>query len=418
LNHKTVLMSFCRMICAAVLFIASLVRGSDWPQWRGPQRNGISRETILTNWPAAGPKVLWRAEVGTGFSSLSVSQFGRVCTMGNSGERDTIWCFDARSGKLLWEHPYDAPLGPVYYEGGPGSTPTIYCNNVFTISKWGQVFCLEATNGAVRWQRDLRQQGITPNRWGFAGSPLVWGPLDRTLLLLNAGGAGTALDLLTGRTVWSNGTNATGYASPAIFKSGEKETVLIFGAKFLFGVEPPTGRELWRHPWETGWDTNNPDPLLYDDSVFISSFSRGCALLSLKGGKPQVVYDKETLHNNLSPGVIVGEYLYSANGEAKKETDFRCVHIPTGEVKWARKDLPTASVICVNGKLLILTEKGELVLAEASPERFKPIARAQVLGGVCWTPPALANGLLYVRNAKGDLVCLDLRAKAENSSVK
>jgi outer membrane protein assembly factor BamB len=287
----------------------------------------------------------------------------------------------------------------------------MYCRWIFTISKWGLVSCLEWTNGAVRWQRDLREERITPNRWGFAGSPLHWGPLGHALVVLNAGGAGTALDLLTGRTVWSNGTNATGYASPTVFKSGETETVLIFGAKFLFGVEPATGRELWRYPWETGWDTNNPDPLIYGDSVFISSFSRGCALLSLKDGQPKVIYDKETLHNNLSPGVIVGDYLYSANGEAKKETDFRCIHFPTGEVKWIQKDLPTASVICVSGKLLILTERGELVLAEASAAAFKPIARAQVLGGVCWTPPALANGLLYIRNAKGDLVCLDLRPK-------
>jgi outer membrane protein assembly factor BamB len=194
-----------------------------------------------------------------------------------------------------------------------------------------------------------------------------------------------------------------------VFKSGAGEGILIFAAKHLVAVEPDTGKELWRFPWETGWDTNNPDPLIYGDSIFISTFDRGCALLSVKDGKPVMVYDKPVLHNNLSPGVMVGEYLYSASGEAKKETDFRCIHLPTGELKWAQKDLPTASVICAGGKLLILTEKGELVLAEASPEGFKPLARAQVLGGLCWTPPALANGLLYARNAKGDLVCVDLR---------
>ncbi len=323
--------------------------------------------------------------------------------MGNSGEQDTIWCLDAATGKELWKHTYAAKLGPQYYEGGPGSTPTVAGDRVFTIGKWGDVLCLDATNGAVVWQRDLRKDGITPNRWGFAGSPLVW----RDLVILNAGTAGIALDRSTGRIVWSNGTNATGYASPVLFNSSGKEVVLIFAAKFLVAVEPQSGRELWRQPWETGWDTNNPDPLIWRNRIFISSYSRGCALLSVNDAKAEVIYDNEVLHNHLSPGVLVGEYLYAFNGEAHQETDFRCIHLPTGQLKWRRKDPAFGSLICADGKLIVFSDKGELLVAEASPVEFKPLARAQVLGGVCWTPPALANGLLYVRNAKGDLVCLE-----------
>jgi outer membrane protein assembly factor BamB len=376
---------------------------ADWPQWRGPNRNGISAETISATWPAAGPKILWRASVGTGFSSCSISQ-GRVYTMGNTNDRDTIWCLDARTGKELWRHTYPAALGPQYYEGGPGSTPTVYHGRVFTISKWGDVFCLDAAKGSVLWQRDLRQDKIQPNRWGFAGSPLVWG--DE--LILNAGGAGTALELRTGRVLWSNGTNATGYASPTLCHARGQESVLIFAAKHLVALEPKSGRELWRFPWETGWDTNNPDPITHGDRIFISSFSRGCALLAVKDGQPQVIYDTKVLHNHLSPGVLIGEHLYAFNGEAKRETDLRCLHLPSGELKWSRKDPAFGSLICTDGKLIVLSDKGELLLAEASPTGFQALARAQVLGGLCWTPPALANGLLYVRNAKGDLLCLDL----------
>src|SRR5262245_45039837 len=168
---------------------------ADWPQWRGPDRNGISSErNWRTDWPADGPKILWRASVGTGFSSISVSQ-GRVYKMGNTENRDMIWCFDAVTGKTIWKHTYDCQLGPKYYEGGPGSTPTVDRDRVYTISKWGDVFCLDAAKGDLIWQRDLRKDpGVTPNEWGLSGSPLIYGDL----VILNAGAAGTALDRNTG----------------------------------------------------------------------------------------------------------------------------------------------------------------------------------------------------------------------------
>jgi len=378
--------------------------GADWPQWRGPDRTGITSDKINTSWPSAGPKVLWRASIGTGFSSLAISH-GRLFTIGNAGDQDTIWCLDSRSGKEIWKHTYPALLGPTYYEGGPGSTPTVEANRVYTISKWGDVFCLDSETGAVIWQQDLRKEGIKTNRWGFAGSPLIW----HELVILNAGSAGTALKRATGKIVWSNGTNATGYASPTLFTSDGKESVLIFAAKQLVAVDPKDGHELWRYPWETNYDTNNSDPLIYHNKILISSYSRGCALLEIKDGKPKPVYTSEILHNHLSAGILVEDDLYAFNGEAHQQSDFRCIHLPTGALKWTRKDPAMGSVIRAGGVLLVLTEKGELLAAEPSPADFKPLARAQVLGGLCWTPPALADGLLYLRNAKGELLCLDLR---------
>ena len=390
---------------AAAAMVAASLRAADWPQWRGPDRNGISSEKISAVWPAEGPKVLWQASVGTGFSSLAVSQ-GRVYTMGNTSNQDTIWCFDANTGKPLWHHSYAAQLGPQWYEGGPGSTPTVNGGRVFTISKWGDVFCLDAATGAVLWQRDLRQDGLKPNRWGFAGSPLIRG----NAVILNAGSAGIALDRETGRVVWSTGTNAAGYASPTTFDSGGGASVLIFAAKHLVALDPQSGRELWRQLWETSWDTNNSDPLTYGEHIFISSFSRGCGLLSVQNGKPSLIYTNALMHSHLSPGILLGEYLYAFNGEAKQETDLRCLHVPTGELKWSRKDPAFGSLLIADGKLIVLSDKGKLLLAEASPAAFNPLARAKVLNGVCWTPPALANGQLYVRNAKGEVRCLALGA--------
>jgi len=381
------------------------VEAGDWPQWRGPARNGISADKINIHWAADGPKLLWRASVGTGFSSISVSE-GRAYTMGNAADQDTIWCFDAVTGKELWKHTYRSPLGAVYYEGGPGSTPTVQDNRILSISKWGDVFCLDAAKGTVLWEHDLRHEGVISNRWGFAGAPLLWH--DR--VILNAGSSGCALDRETGRLMWLNGTKPTGYASPVLYRPDGKELVLIFAAKHLIEVDPQTGSELWRFPWETGWDTNNPDPLIYQNKIFISSFTRGCALLAIHNNQPEPIYDKKTLFNHLSPGILLGEYLYAFNGEAKQKTDFRCIHLPTAEVKWSQKDPAFGSLISADGKLLILSDKGELLVGEPSPIQFKALARAQVIGGLCWTPPALANGLLYVRNSRGDLACVDLRA--------
>src|SRR5262249_4451101 len=159
----------------------------------------------------------------------------------------------------IWKHSYDCQLGPKYYEGGPGSTPTVDRDRVYTISKWGDVFCLDATKGDAIWQRDLRKDpGVTPNEWGLSGSPLIYGDL----VILNAGATGTALDRNTGHVIWSNGKQSTGYASPTLFRDGDKESVLIFAAKQLVALEPQTGHELWRFPWETGYDNNNPDPVV------------------------------------------------------------------------------------------------------------------------------------------------------------
>jgi outer membrane protein assembly factor BamB len=394
-----------RLPTAVLIFLLlAVARGMDWAEWRGPARTGVTAEQISTSWPAEGPKVLWRASIGTGFSSMSISR-GKLYTIGNANDQETIWCLDALSGKEIWKHSYPSALGPVYYEGGPGSTPTVQSNRVYSIGKWGDVFCLDGSNGAVIWQHDLRKEGIKTNRWGFAGSPLIW----HELVIFNAGSSGIALERSTGKVAWSTGTNASGYASPTLFYSEGKECVLIFAAKHLVAIDPKDGRELWRYPWETAYDTNNSDPLIYKDQIFISSFSRGCALLQIKNGKPEAVYTSDILHNNLSMGILLGKELYAFNGEARQQTDFRCVHVPTGTLKWTRKDPAMGSLILAGGTLLILSEKGELMAAEPSPAGFKRLARAQVLGGLCWSPPALANNLFYAHNAKGDLICIDLR---------
>lgn len=375
----------------------------DWPRWRGPELNGHSKETgWLTEWPASGPTVVWKAAVGIGFSSMSVAD-GRCFTIGNRDDKDTVYCFDAATGKELWKHTYSCPLQAKFYEGGPGSTPTVDGDRVFTFSKTGETFCLEAATGKVVWSRDLaKEPGAKAPTWGFAGSALVQGDL----LLLDAGVAGTALDKKTGKVVWSSGAEASGY-STLVPLDATGNTMLIFGAQALIAVDTKTGKEAWRHVWKTSYDVNAADPVVAGDRIFISSgYERGAALLKLADGKTTVAWENKNMRNQFNSSVLWEGHLYGVD-----ENQLRCLELGTGAVKWTEKSVGKGSLMLANGKLIVLSEKGELMIAPVTPEAFKTIARATVLGGRCWTVPVLANGRIYCRNAAGDVVCVDVRGK-------
>jgi outer membrane protein assembly factor BamB len=402
------------LVLGALMAFCSSASAIDWHRWRGPDLNGISKETgWSTTWPKDGPKQLWKASVGIGFSSVSVSQ-GRLFTLGNRDGTDTVFCFDAENGKELWKHSYECPLDAKYYEGGPGSTPTVDGDNVFTLSKRGHLFCFEAASGKVVWQKDLLAElGVKKPEWGFAGSPLVEGDL----LILNLAEAGTAVDKRTGQVVWTSGKDMAGYATPVPLTSGAERAVALFSSKALVGVRVKDGKELWRYAWVERWSINNADPILMGNQIFISTFGRGCALLKLGAGTPTVVWENKNMGNHFNSCVLLDSYLYGIDGNTdRNERDLRCLDATTGEVKWKYNGLGLGSLIAANGKLIVLSEKGELVIAEASPKAFQPIARAQVLGGKCWTAPVLSNGRIYGRNAQGTLVCLDVKASPATAS--
>jgi outer membrane protein assembly factor BamB len=392
---------------AAPAFSAS----HDWPRWRGPELNGISKETGWTSaWPKEGPRQLWKAEVGVGFSSVAVSR-GRAYTLGNQKqegqEADTVYCFEAETGSVIWQHTYACPLDAQHYEGGPGSTPTVEGDRVYTFSKRGHLFCFEAASGKVVWQRNLMDElRLHKPRWGFAGSPLI---LDR-LLLLNAGQSGMALEKISGKLVWGSGTNIGGYATPVPFQAGREQAVMVFGERALYAVRVGDGQELWTYPWKTQWDVNAVDPIVAGNTVFISSYERAGARLQFAANTPKLLWENRQMGNQFAACVLWGGYLYGTDGNTDRPgIEFRCLDLKTGSVQWSHPGLGLAQGMVADGKLIILSDKGELVVAPASPRGFKPLARAQVLGGKCWTVPVLANGRIYCRNAKGTLVCLDVR---------
>jgi outer membrane protein assembly factor BamB len=383
--------------------------GLDWPRWRGPDLNGISQETgWSTAWPKEGPKQLWKADVGMGFSSISVSQ-GRAYTMGNKNDQDTVYCMDAVTGKEIWKHTFKEPLDPHYYEGGTSGTPTVDGNTVFTLSRKGNLFSFNAINGEVQWSKNIAKEfGLEIPEWGFAGSPFVEG----NLLVLNAGTQGIALDKKTGKVAWNTGKSASGYSTPVLMDARGRRAVVLFGGQHIAAVELDNGKEIWTFPWKTSYDVNAADPIIAGEKMFVSSgYRTGGALLDLAGGRPSVVWKSQNMHNQLNASVLIKDHLYGTSGQNGHAGDLRCVDFNTGEVKWKEGSAGLGALMAADGKLIVLGEKGELIIAEATPEKFKPLARAQVLGGKCWTTPVLSNGRIYCRNAQGALVCVDVSAR-------
>lgn len=374
---------------------------ADWPRFRGPDQNSISKETGFN--PKSlegGAKVVWKAGVGTGFSSITVAN-GRAHTMGNADAKDTVWCLDASTGKEIWKHTYAEELKPNLYEGGPNATPTVDADRVYTLSKTGRALCLDAAKGTVIWDKPLAKDlGAKKPEWGFSSSVLIEGDLA----IYNVGSAGTALNKQTGEVVWKSGPGAAGYSQAIPVNFGKDRLAILMAAADAIAINPKTGEVAWSHPWKTSYDINAADPVVSGNKVFVSSgYNHGASVFEVAENKTKVVWENKSLRNHFASSILLNGHLYGVD-----EKELRCVDFATGEVKWTDKASGKGTLIIADGKLIVLGEKGELIIAEASVEGFKPLSRAQILGGKCWTSPALANGKLYARNAKGDLVCVEL----------
>lgn len=395
-----------------VVMMACVALAADWPNYRGPNHNGISNESSwLRAWPADGPAVLWQAEVGIGFSTVAAAA-GRVYTMSSDGERDTVYCFDAATGQAVWTFSYECPLLDLYYEGGPGGTPTVDGDRVYTLSKVGDLFCFNAADGAVLWHKNIADElGAERPKWAFASSPLVlseWIVIDV--------GTVAALNKETGEVVWRSASYPAGYATPVSFPGPAGPRLACFNAHGLVVISATDGHELGLLRWETRHDINAADPVVVDDTrVFISSgYGKGCALVRVDAATTAVVWQNETLRTFMYGTVLYQGQLYGIDGSGGSYSDptnvfhLRCVDVETGEVRWEQRIDGTGSSMLADGTLLVLSERGELMLVDADPTAYRERARAHVIGGRCWAVPVLSHGRIYVRNAQGKLTCLDV----------
>jgi outer membrane protein assembly factor BamB len=380
---------------------------ADWPQWRGPARNGISAETKWSDqWPANGPKVAWKAQVGLGFSSFVVAG-GRVVTAGHADEKDTVFCFDASSGKEVWKHSYPSDLGDKYFDGGTTGTPTMDGDRVFWLSRWGDTFCFNVADGKIIWTKNVQKEtGARVPDWGFTGAPLVLG--DK--LILNVGDAGLALDKKTGAILWQSTTKSAGYSTPLPLKQGADTLVLIGSSQSYVAVNAADGKEAWRVRWLTQYGVNAADPIVDGDKMFLSSgYGKGGALFKLGSAAPEEVWKTKALRTQMNGAVLFQGHLYGVDGDTTEKASLKCVDFATGVEKWKHANFGSGGVTLANGKLIAFSGTGELLVAPATSEGFKPVARAQILGGKCWTAPVLADGRIFVRNSRGDIACVDVR---------
>lgn len=377
-----------------------------WHRFRGPNFNGISSETDWSAaWKESGPKVAWRAQLGEGYSTVSIVG-DRLFTVGNRANQDTVWCLKTADGKEIWHHTF--PCGKVQYPG-PRATPTVDGSRVYTLSQEGRAFCLNAADGAVVWDKDLKKElGVASPKWGFAGSALILGDM----VLYNVGDAGTALNKTTGAKIWTSGRGPSGYASPVPFKIGTMTAVAIFSAKELVVVEASSGRKLWSYPWVTSFDVNAADPIPSGNTIFISSgYNRGCALLKFDAQSVEKVYESKSMSNHFSTCVLLNGTLYGFSGNMGTRGGLVAMDYRTGAVKGTYNEIGLGSVIAAGGKLILMGERGELAIAEPSAGGVRILAKAKIMGGTCWTSPVLWEGRLYVRNHEGELLCLDLSGK-------
>lgn len=394
------------LFCSAALIAlgASSVFAADWPIWRGPTYDGISTEK---DWKLSGePKTVWEAEVGLGFASFVVGD-GRVLTSGHADEKDTVWCLDAVTGKVIWKHEYPADLGDKYYEGGTSNTPTMDGDKVYHLSRWGDLFCFEVATGKVVWEKNVQKEteANIPD-WGFAGAPLVQGGL----LVLNVGKAGLGVDKVSGKIVWRSDTDSAGYSTPYPITRNGKKLAIIGSGDAYNAIQVEDGTPVWSYRWATRYGVNASDPILSGDSLFISTgYNKGCTLLKLTDSQPEKVWESKVLKNQFNSSVLLDGYLYGIDGDQNSRCSLKCVKLADGKVAWEEKSIGFGSLMAADGRLIILTEKGELVVAKANAEKFDEISRAQVLSGRCWSAPVLSNGRVYVRNAPGHVLCLEAK---------
>ncbi len=421
----------------------ALVEAEDWPQWQGPQRDSMWRETgIVQQLPEQGPPVVWRAELGGGYTGPAVAD-GRVFVMDYQTDdqftpspndrsklqgQERVLCLSAANGDVLWEHQYDCPY-EISYPAGPRATPTVDGQRVYTLGAEGNLYCLNVKDGSEVWSKQLKKEyDVETPIWGFCGHPLVDG--DKLICLVGGEGSiAVAFNKNTGEEIWRSLEGSDpGYSPPTIVQLGGKRQLIIWHAKSVNSLDPETGQLYWTMPLEPNYGMSIISPRPWNDLLYVGAIINKSLLLKVAAdaGSARIVWEGGRdvgLGPVMSAPYLEDGYMYGVDGQG----ELRCVELESGEHLWStyeattgdrRAGSATAFLVKHQDRFFLFNEKGELIIARLSPKGYEEISRAKILEPtstaqgrtVVWSHPAFANRCMYARNDK-EIVCVSLAAE-------
>lgn len=390
------------LLILSIVPVLEAATPEDWPQWRGPERNGISSET---SWVSEGKEEsVWSTNVGLGYSTFSISE-GRLYTAGWDEEsgNDRIYCFDAKSGEEIWRYEFPAEKWAKFHAGGTNCTPSVDGDKVYALNREGWYMLFDGKTGEVEWKVNLKEEyKLELPTWGFSASPLI---LDDMVVVH----VGRVLAFKKGSTKlkWKSDDLGHAYSTPTDCTLGGKDVLAVMGGKALHILDRKNGKELAKSEWVTQYDVNAASVVQVDDErVWISSgYNHGGAMVRFDGKKCEEVWATKKMRNHMATSILIGEHLYGID-----EKVLRCYDLE-GNEQWSERSIGKGAMSAAGDRLLVHTSKGELAVIKASPEGYEELSREQVTNkGVCWTMPVLVDGLIYMRSQTGDVVVRDHRA--------
>lgn len=449
-----------RISLALTLLVLGVARADDWPQWLGPRRDGVWRESgLLDKFPKGGPKVLWRVPIGGGYAGPAVAG-GKVYvtdrqldvgqadpanpfTRTKSAGKERLLCLDAATGKELWKHEYPSRY-TMSYPCGPRATPAVADGKVYSFGAMGDLFCLDTVTGKVVWSKDFKKDyDASVPVWGFSASPLVDG--QQVICLVGQNPAVVAFDKDTGKELWRAleiASNEVGYCPPVIYTFGGKRQLVVWHPEAVAGLDLATGQVLWKHDWNIKANLTISMPRQVGDRLFVTSFYNGCKLLQIDGagdkfsvkevwksnGRGERPNLTDKLHSIMSTPVIQGDNIYGVCSYG----ELRGLNLSDGKRLWSEltasgagkepERWANAFLVEQAGRFFLFNEKGELLIAKLSPKGYQEIDRAKLLdptgqlaGGadsprkIVWSHPAFANQAVFARNDK-EIVAVSLAA--------
>ena len=424
------------VVCVIFWAAAPGARGAEWPQWRGPNRDGVWPETgITTKFDKPQLDVVWRAAISSGYSGPTVWQ-GLVFVTDRVVEPkqiERVHCFDAQTGKNVWTHTYDCEYKGVGYDAGPRASATLEEGRAYSLGAMGHLFCFEARTGKVLWQKDLNAEyGIDMPKWGIAAAPLLY----EDLLIVQAGGRGAcyvAFEKTSGSERWKALDDRASYSAPIVIHQAGKDVMVAYTGDNVVGLSPKSGEVYWKHPFPPRQMVIGiADPVVSGERLFLTNFFDGSLMLKVDQRKLAVEKlwqragedEKKTdaLHSIISTPIFDGDYIYGVDSYG----ELRCLDAKNGDRVWESLDaVPKARWATIHmirnaGKVWMFNERGELIIVELSPGGYNELSRAKLIdptedqlrqrGGVTWSHPAFAYKHVFARNDK-ELVCANLSQK-------